>query len=147
MEQRQCCLFDNGKRCTRTATSTPLSKKMKRGLTTKKINLVADDKCPHELICDHHRQFISTAVPASVPSRDKRKRRVAPADSDLPQVDFNLLSMHTLRRYGRHYKIDGGQSKPDLVQAVNKHFLAQDVAERDAIVLFAHSINSGQRQQ
>eukprot|EP00730_Choanoeca_flexa_P007740 TRINITY_DN12384_c0_g4_i2.p1 TRINITY_DN12384_c0_g4~~TRINITY_DN12384_c0_g4_i2.p1 ORF type:complete len:129 (+),score=13.69 TRINITY_DN12384_c0_g4_i2:331-717(+) len=122
-----CCLIDNGVRCDMKATSTSLTKKMKRGLQTRKnLAIEPDDECDHERICDEHRRYIATLIPAAVPSRDRRKRRVAPPESEHPQANFHSLSAATLRRYKRYYKMGEAGSKQEMLQVMNEAaFLSQ----------------------
>eukprot|EP00045_Choanoeca_perplexa_P013252 m.149385 g.149385 ORF g.149385 m.149385 type:complete len:144 (-) comp16292_c0_seq5:2838-3269(-) len=137
-----CCLIDHGVRCTLDATHTSLTKKMKRGVQTRKLEIEPDESCGHELICDDHRRYIATLIPASVPSRDRRKRRVAPPESEHPQANFHALSAATLKRYKRHFKLDEAGSKQELLQAVLRHFTQQSVTEMDTIITFAQTVRS-----
>ena len=72
----------------------------------------------HSYICQHHKNLINTILPSTAARPDKRRKRMPGVyeGGDTSQVNFDLLSLGTLRRYREHYKLGDAATKQELVQ-------------------------------
>ena len=138
-DKKICCVVDQGTRCVQVASSFSFTKRARRKMQAKAIEMSVDESVGHTYVCLHHRGLINTLVPANTSSRssDKRKRRTPEDD---PIVNFNALSMTTLKRYKKHYKLEDKTTKAELASVIAQHFSQQHVVELDTLVLFSHMV-------
>ncbi|TPX59477.1 hypothetical protein SpCBS45565_g07730 [Spizellomyces sp. 'palustris'] len=67
---------------------------------------------------------------------------------DLPpflQVDFSTMDDRVLRRYKRTFKLRAKstkESRDELVSSVTKHFLQQEINEKDTITFFIYTLRN-----
>merc|ERR1712012_101730 len=156
-----CCLLENGKRCTRPASNASYSKRIQATVAQKKLRLAMDPTAQHIYICEHHKNVIQTV-------RTKRKRRESEDSTEEQQqqqgtsgasasnpplrqgqgdmVDLFQLQMNTLRRYKNHFKVTSrpGLNKAQLADSLSRHFHSLPVVEKEAITYFLYMIKTGQ---
>jgi len=63
-------------------------------------------------------------------------------EDDTLHVDFNKLGLRTLKRYKRRFRLKLSKhnpTKPELVQAIQQHFIAQRVEEGDVLDFFLYA--------
>jgi len=157
-----CCLLENGKRCTKPASNASYSKRIQGTVAQKKLRLAMDAGAQHIYICEHHKNVIQTV-------RTKRKRRESEDSNEEQQqqgpsgagssnvgvpmrqgqgdmVDLFQLQMNTLRRYKNHFKVTSrpGLNKAQLADSLSRHFHSLPVVEKEAITYFLYMIKTGQ---
>jgi len=157
-----CCLLENGKRCTKPASNASYSKRIQGTVAQKKLRLAMDAGAQHIYICEHHKNVIQTV-------RTKRKRRESEDSTEEQQqstsgagtsnagaplrqggqgdmVDLFQLQMNTLRRYKNHFKVTSrpGLNKAQLADSLSRHFHSLPVVEKEAITYFLYMIKTGQ---
>jgi len=134
-----CCLIEDGKRCSRPAGNASYSKRIQKTVQQRRLKLNIDHSVRHIYICDFHKNMIQNL-------RAKRKRkdsggdRDSPDESDYPEIDFFQMSVNTLRRYKRHYKLQTrpGMNKAQLADTVARHFKTIPVVEKEALTFFIY---------
>jgi len=138
----QCCLLDNGKRCTRVAGNASYNKRIQKTVFQKKLKLQMDDRAGHIYICDFHKSVIQNL-------RTKRKRKESEDDSgetdtEHPEVDLFQLQVNTLRRYKKQYKVPvrQGLNKAQLADSMMRHFKTIPVVEKEALTYFIYMVKT-----
>lgn len=138
----QCCLLDNGKRCTRVAGNASYNKRIQKTVFQKKLKLQMDDRAGHIYICDFHKSVIQNL-------RTKRKRKEseddsAETDTEHPEVDLFQLQVNTLRRYKKQYKVPvrQGLNKAQLADSMMRHFKTIPVVEKEALTYFIYMVKT-----
>jgi len=140
---QQCCLVDNGRRCTRVAGNASYNKRIQKTVAQKKLKLHMDNSARHIYICDFHKSVIQNL-------RTKRKRKDSEdsasgeTDSEHPEVDLFQLQVNTLRRYKKHYKVPvrQGLNKAQLADSMTRHFKTIPVAEKEALTYFIYMVKT-----
>jgi len=134
-----CCLLDDQKRCTRRAGNASYSKRIQKTVQQRRLKLSIAQSVRHIYICDYHKNVIQNV-------RVKRKRKISENgdspdnDYDVPEIDFFLMPVNTLRRYKRHYKVQTrpGLNKAQLADLVARHFKTIPVVEKEALTFFIY---------
>lgn len=139
---QQCCLIDNGRRCTRVAGNASYNKRIQKTVAQRKLRLQMDPSARHIYICDYHKSVIQNL-------RTKRKRKDSEEDSgetdtEHPEVDLFQLQVNTLRRYKKHYKVPvrQGLNKAQLADSMMRHFKTIPVVEKEALTYFIYMVKT-----
>lgn len=96
------------------------------------------------------------ALKPAAPRKKVAKREKKPVSKAF-QVDFNQLSIASLKRYKKHFKLQAEKektgatkqtqsrqpNKPELVQLVNKHFKEFQVNRGEQIPIFCYIVKHG----
>jgi len=90
--EQQCCLVENGRRCTRPAGNASYSKRIQKIVAQRKLKLHMDNSARHIYICDYHKNVIQSL------RTNKRKRKESEDDSgetdnEYPEVDLYQLQV------------------------------------------------------
>jgi len=140
--EQQCCLIENGRRCTRVAGNASYNKRIQKTVAQRKLKLHMDNSARHIYICDFHKSIIQNL-------RTKRKRKDSEDDSgetdtEHPEVDLFQLQLNTLRRYKKHYKVPvrQGLNKAQLADSMMRHFKTIPVAEKEALTYFIYMVKT-----
>lgn len=97
------------------------------------------------------------ATKAAAPRKKSTKRTKVPSASNSKshQIDFSQLSIASLKRYKKHFKLQADKektqkqpqtrqiNKPELVQLVTKHFKDSQVQRGDQIPIFCYIVKNG----
>lgn len=74
--------------------------------------------------------------------RDEVDEGSSPISADLPLVDLSKLEIAALKRYRRHFKlveVGPNSTKEQLLHAVGRHFMSQELDEAQVIAAFMHA--------
>eukprot|EP01137_Pigoraptor_chileana_P008908 Opistho-2@56410 len=148
----RCAILDDKVRCERPATNNMLSNRVLKELANGKLKIALDSDAGHSRICQQHKMQISAQRKKDKPAapnpptgttKGSKQQAQGTESADL-EVDLNSLQVNALKRYKRHYKLATrhNMNKPDLVQAVMKHFKSQAVVENDFLTNFIEIVKS-----
>jgi len=82
----QCCLVENGIKCTRPSGNASYSKRIEKQVQQRKLRLIVAPHASHTYICEHHKQIIQSHRTGG---KRKRKDEDYSVDDDLIINDFH----------------------------------------------------------
>ncbi|EDW86477.1 histone deacetylase complex subunit SAP30 homolog [Drosophila tropicalis] len=144
-QDQTCCLIDDLERCRNQAGYARYSKRIQKTVAQKRLKLSIDPSAQQNInICDYHKERIQSV-------RTKRRRKDSEDDSnetdtDLHEYpDFYQLSVGTLRRYKRHFKVQTrqGMKRAQLADTIMKHFKTIPIKEKEIITYFVYMVKMG----
>ncbi|XP_076447011.1 uncharacterized protein LOC143284226 [Babylonia areolata] len=134
-----CCVLDKGHKCDNPAGRAKLKGKAQHP------DLKHDESKSHNHVCTIHEALIKGFTRKGKQTQEQcsqkvfsRKRKRTQEEEDEPQVDFSTLSIQSLRKYKKKYKIThrSGVEKAQLEETVAQHFKSIDVVEGEVVTNF-----------
>ncbi|KNC95922.1 uncharacterized protein SPPG_08678 [Spizellomyces punctatus DAOM BR117] len=93
----------------------------------------------------HHSLMSSAPKPDSLKKKPTKPSSAKKAEDHVSQVDFSTMDDRVLRRYKRTFKLrakSSKESRDELVSSVTKHFLQQEINEKDTITFFIYTLRN-----